>query len=98
MAAIICEGSPQNNPERREFLLRGAFARRWRRPRVVMILPCAVALSCFIGGGIGRRVALRRAAVRLGCWDVHPCDGRSAGPSPDRMATSRWLPDRPLAS
>src|SRR5712671_7579106 len=62
MAAILCDGNPQNNPEVREFLLREPFAPRRRRPRVVMILPCAVASSWLSAAELA--AALRCAARR----------------------------------
>src|SRR3954470_5294441 len=62
MAVILCEGNPQNNPEVREFLLREAFALCRQRPRMVMILPCAVASGWLSAAELA--AALRCAARR----------------------------------
>src|SRR3954449_12102563 len=62
MAAILWEGNPQNNPEVRELLLREPFAPRRQRPRMVMILPCAVASSWLSAAELA--AALRCAARR----------------------------------
>jgi len=44
MAAILCEGSFQDNPEVREFLFRGTARLAGKRLRVAMILPRAIAV------------------------------------------------------
>src|SRR5882757_1495166 len=64
MAAIVCEGNPQNNPEGREFLLREAARSGRQRPRMVMILPCAVASSSSCLSAAELTAALRCAARR----------------------------------
>src|SRR6266567_1036367 len=73
--SILCEASPQNNPEVRDFLIGPVLQASLHRPRLVMRDLAAMSRTALTCGGTGRAAA-RHAGLHRHRRHARPCDGR----------------------